>query len=171
MLNYYSENGDKPISDETLKQYFSDNFVAFRTVTGFLTTVDDNNEAVKMTEEQKQPIINSFNSVATDINENDAELLTSGSELQNVTVTEDIVVISKQNTYPEGFYDKIREIENGKAAAFVIGDYIFCAERYEILSDEYGLFAKYRTDCLSALKGEEFSDVVDSWTKAYSVDL
>lgn len=170
MLSYYSKDGDKPVSDETLKQYFSDNFVAFRAVTGFLTTVDDDNNAVSMTDAQKQPIINSFNSVAADINEHGAALLTASSDLQDVSVTEDIVVVSKNNAYPEGFYDKIREIETGKAAAFVIGDYIFCAERYEILSDEYSLFSKYRTDCLSALKGEEFSGVVDNWTKAFNVD-
>lgn len=170
MLNYYSSDGDKPVSDEDLKQYFSDNFVAFRTVTGFLTTVDENNEAVKMTEEQKQALINSFNSVASDVNDSGAALLTASSVLQNITATEDIIVISKDNSYPEGFYDKIRELENGKAAAFVIGDYIFCAQRYEILSDEYGLFAKYRTDCLSALKGEEFSAVIEQWAKAYCVE-
>lgn len=170
MINYYSDGGDKPVSDESLKQYFSDNFVAFRTVTGFLTTVDENNEAVKMTDEQKQALINSFGSVASDVNDSGAALLTASSQLQNVTATEDIMVISKDNSYPDGFYDKIRELENGKAAAFVIGDYIFCAQRYEILSDEYGLFAKYRTDCFKALKGEEFSSVIDSWTKAYSVE-
>ncbi len=170
MLNYYSDKGESPVSDETLKQYFSDNFVAFRTVTGFLTTVDEDNNAVSMTAEQKQAMINSFNSVASDVNNNGAALLTAGAELQNVTVTEDIIVISKENPYPDGFYEKIKELENGKASAFVIGDYIFCAERYEILSDENNLFTKYRTNCLSALKGAEFDKVVEGWAQGFTLE-
>lgn len=170
MLGYYSADGEKPISEEELKNYFSENFVAFRTVTGFLTTLDENNNAVSMNEQQRQQIAGSFESATNDINENSVSLVDASADMQDVTVTEDIVVISKDNSYPEGFYDKIRELESGRAAAFAIGDYIFCAQRYELLSEEYNLFQKYRTDCLQALKGEEFDSVVGSWAEAYRVE-
>ena len=170
LLNYYSADGEKPVSDEELKTYFSENFVAFRTVTGFLTTVDENNNSVSMSQQQKQSIINTFNTIANDINENGTALLDASAQLQDVTMTEDIVVISSSNGYPEGFYDKVKELENGKSAAFVIGDYVFCVQRYEILSEQYGLFSKYRADCLKALKGEEFDSVVDGWAGAYQVE-
>lgn len=170
LVNYYSADGKKPVSDDELKTYFSENFVAFRTVTGFLTTVDEDNNAVSMSEAQKQSITDTFNSIAADVNENGTALLDASAQLQNVTLTEDIVVISATNGYPDGFYEKLKGTESGKASAFVIGDYIFCAQRYEILSDEYGLFPKYRTDCLRALKGEEFDSVVESWASAYNVE-
>ena len=41
MADYYSENGDEPVTDDELRSYFSENFIAFKAVTGYLPSGSD----------------------------------------------------------------------------------------------------------------------------------
>ena len=171
MENYYSENGTNPVSEETLKDYFNKNFVAFRAVTGFLTTVDENNNTVSLPTSEREKITNQFNAMASDINEGKASIETAASYAENTIITNETVVIGRNSTdYPEGFFENAIKLENDKAGSFVIGDYIFTVHRNDISSDELNLFNEYKDDCLKALKGEEFDSVVDSWSKSYKVE-
>ena len=79
------------------------------------------------------------------------------------------MVIDKNSTkYPDGFFDNVKGIEVGTAGSFTVGDYIFTVTRADITSDE--LFNEYKSDCLKAMKGEEFEKIIEAWTAAYSVN-
>ncbi len=166
---YYSENGDSPVSDSELKEYFNNNFVAFRSATGFLTTVDENNNTVSLSDSDRQKTAEVFSRMANEINEGVASVDDASSYAENVAVTDSVIVIDKSSTrYPDGFFDNVKNIEVGSTASFTVGDYIFTVTRSDITADE--LFEEYRRDCLKALKGEEFETVVESWMTAYSVN-
>lgn len=166
---YYSENGDSPVSDSELKEYFNNNFVAFRSATGFLTTVDENNNTVSLSDSDREKTAEVFSRMANEINEGMASVDDASSYAENVAVTDSVVVIDKSSTrYPDGFFDNVKNIEVGSTASFTVGDYIFTVTRSDITADE--LFEEYRQDCLKALKGEEFETVVESWMTAYSVN-
>ena len=166
---YYSENGDSPVSDSELKEYFNNNFVAFRSATGFLTTVDENNNTVSLSDSDREKTAEVFSRMANEINEGVASVDDASSYAENVAVTDSVVVIDKSSTrYPDGFFDNVKNIEVGSTASFTVGDYIFTVTRSDITADE--LFEEYRRDCLKALKGEEFETVVESWMTAYSVN-
>ena len=169
MEAYYSENGDSPVSDSELKEYFNNNFVAFRSATGFLTTVDENNNTVSLSDSDREKTAEVFSRMANEINEGVASVDDASSYAENVAVTDSVVVIDKSSTrYPDGFFDNVKNIEVGSTASFTVGDYIFTVTRSDITADE--LFEEYRRDCLKALKGEEFETVVESWMTAYSVN-
>ena len=169
MEAYYSENGDSPVSDSELKDYFNNNFVAFRSATGFLTTVDESNNTVSLSETERQKTAEVFNRMANEINEGVASVDDASSYAENVAITDSVVVIDKSSTrYPDGFFDNVKNIEVGSTASFTVGDYIFAVTRSDITADE--LFEEYRPDCLKALKGEEFDKIVESWMTAYSVN-
>ena len=65
------------------------------------------------------------------------------------------------------FFAAAKAIENNKAAAISLGDYIFLVQRIDVFNTEYGYYSTYRTDCLKKMKGEEFSKIVDGWSDAY----
>lgn len=169
MQEYYSEDGDSPVSDETLKEYFANNFIAFRAATGFLTTVDSENNTVSLSDAEKQTMAEKFNRMANEMSEGISSIDNASSYAENVAVTENTVVIGRGNTqYPDGFFDSVLSIEVGKTGSFIIGDYIFAVTRMDVNTDE--LYQEYKADCLEELKGEEFESVVDGWMQAYSVN-
>ena len=171
MEYYYSADGDAPVSEKELKEYFNKNFVAFRAVTGFLTTVDDDNNTISLPKAERKKITETFNQMAAEINEGKASLEVVASYGENTIITNETVVISKDSTdYPEGFFENVMKLGNDKAGSFVIGDYIFAVQRNDINSQELDLFSKYKSDCLKALKGEEFNSLVDYWSRYYLVE-
>lgn len=171
MEQYYSAEGEAPVTDKELKDYFNSNFIAFRAVTGFLTTVDDENNTVSLPAKDRDIINSAFNKMAAEINEGVASLEDVAGYAENTTITNETVVISKDSTdYPDGFFENVMKLQNDKAGSFVIGDYIFAVQRNDINSKELDLFSKYKSDCLKALKSEEFDSIVDNWSKYYMVE-
>lgn len=53
IVDYYAPDGDEPIAEETLKTYFNQNYIAFKNITGFLTTVDNDGNAVPLSDAEK----------------------------------------------------------------------------------------------------------------------
>lgn len=170
MNDYYAPNGDDPVSEEALKAYFNENYVAFRSVTGFLTTADDNGNAIALSATEKNKLLASFQKAANAVNSS-SSIQEQASVLENTTANTETVVVHRNNpNYPEGFFTAVAAIENDKAQTFTLGDYVFLVQREDISDEERNLFATYRTDCLSTLKGEDFEKVLEAWTSAYSLN-
>ncbi len=169
MADYYAPDGDEPVSEETLQTYFNENYVAFKSITGFLTTVDDSGNAVTLTDADKQRIVSAFTKTADAIN-NGSSVEEQANTMENTTANTETVVVHRDNpNYPDGFFEQVAAVENGKAQAFTVGEYIFLVQREDLADAERNLFATYRTDCLHTLKGEAFESVLAEWTKAYTV--
>ena len=169
MADYYAPDGDEPVSEETLKAYFNENYVAFKSVTGFLTTADDSGNAVTLSDADKQSLTAQFEKSAAAIN-GGSSVEEQASAIENTTANTETVVVHRDNpNYPDGFFAQVSGIENGTAQAFVLGEYIFLIQREDITDADRNLFATYRTDCLRTLKGAAFETVLQAWSAAYTV--
>lgn len=169
IVSYYGADGESPVTDEELKTYFSENYIAFRAITGFLTTVNDDGTAAMLSDEEKNAMIESFSKYADSINEG-SSLEEIATTLENINMTSDTVVIDKTDkNYPDEFFDKVYQIEINKTGAFSIGDYVFVVSRESLEDEEDSLFKAYKTRCLNALKGEEFDSILSEWSKSYEV--
>lgn len=169
MADYYAPDGDSPVSEETLKTYFNENYVAFKSITGFLTTADDSGNPVPLAEAEKQKLIAAFESTAAKIN-GGSSVEEQASAMENTTVNTETVVVHRDNpNYPDGFFAQVAAVENGTAKAFALGEYIFLVQREDITDADRNLFATYRMDCLRTLKGAEFASVLAEWTAVYTV--
>lgn len=170
MSNYYSSDGELPVSEEELKNYFNNNFVAFRVITGYLTTVDTNNNTVTLSEADKQTKIESFKKLSNQINEQSTSFDEVGAYTENVLVTSETQVISKDDSkYPKGFYEQLIGIEVDKAGSFSIDSYVYIVQRTDITNEELQLFTTHKSEALKVMKGEEFNSVVKSWAENYIV--
>ena len=164
---YYGENGVSPVGEDQIKAYFNENYVAVRMVTGYLFNIDENGVNVPMTDDQKNNIVNSFNSVATMVN-NGTTLEEAVSSLGGGTeIRDSLIFVNESATLPEGFFAAAKAVEANKAAAISLGDYIFLVQRIDVFNEEYGYYSTYRADCLERMKGEEFSQIVDKWAENY----
>lgn len=170
LADYYAQDGDKPVDEAEIKEYFSNNYAAIRFVTGYLFNVDDNGITVAMTDAEKTKLTNSFKSVA--------EMAANGTSLEeavgslgeNTEVRDTVVNAFSDGTFPEGFWNAVKNIEKDKTEVITVSDYIFIVNRIDIFSEEYGYYNTYRTDCLKQMKGEEFSSVVDAWAENYKAE-
>ena len=169
MADYYAPDGDEPVSEETLKAYFNENYVAFKSVTGFLTTADDSGNAVTLSDADKHRLTAQFEKSAAAIN-GGSSVEEQASAIENTTANTETVVVHRDNpNYPDGFFAQVSGIENGTAQSFVLGEYIFLIQREDITDADRNLFATYRTDCLRTLKGAAFETVLQAWSAAYTV--
>ncbi len=170
MVAYYAENGGtEPLAETELKSFFESNYIAFRSITGYFTTVDDNGSAVPLSEEERAQLVQSFQNEAASMN-GGVPLEDAARKLPNTTVDTDTVVHYKgTNETDQSFFQHVLEIENDQAGVFTVGDYIFLVAREDINANDGSLFFQYRTDCLKTLRGEAFQKVVDGWASQYTV--
>lgn len=170
MTDYYAADGDEPIAEETLRNYFSENYIAFQSITGFLTTADNNGEPTPLSDSEKQRMQTVFGNAASAVNAG-STIAEQAAKLENVTSNTETVVLARDNTqYPQEFFTQVTAMENGTAKAFVTGDYIFLVQRENLTDESRNLFSAYRLNCLKTLKGEEFEKILTVWAENYTVE-
>lgn len=182
LVNYYGVDGASPVNEDDLRAYFSDNYCAIKYVVGYLFNIDENGVSVPISTEEKNAIIETYNTVATLINESVSEKKDEENEMIDTSFESSVVALGEvseihhalinsfsEGTFPTGFFAAAKGIEVGKTATVVLGDYIFLVQKIDIFSNNYRYYETYRDDCLKKMKGEEFSKIIDSWTTNYIV--
>lgn len=162
LADYYSN-----VSEDEIKAYFKENYMVIRFVTGYLFNVDDNGKNIAMSPEQKASVTASYNSVVALINEGTLIEEAVVSLGENTEVHNTLINAFSDGTFPEGFFVEVKKIEAGKTATVTIDDYIFLVQRVDVFDKTYGYYDNNRTECLEAMKGEEFSKIIDEWSKNY----
>lgn len=169
MEEYYTA-GENAVSEEALKQYFAANYIAFTSVTGYLTAADENGNPVPLTAQERTAMLDRFTAYASEIND-DSSIEEVGNKVDGAAVAAETVVVEKGSTrYPEGFFEKVASAKVNEAEAFMLGDYVFIVKREDAADPEKNLFASYKTACLKAYKGAEFEEVVANWAAEYTVE-
>ena len=74
---YYGQGGVEPVSEELLKKYFSQNYIAISYATEYLYNVDENGDMIPMTDNEEAVVISAFTEAA--------ELINSGTEIEMTT--------------------------------------------------------------------------------------
>lgn len=169
MTDYYAADGDEPVDEATLQAYFGANYIAFQSITGFLTTVDDSGSAVALSDAERTNLITTFENMASAIAGGSSVAEEAASASNTISNTETVVVSRADENYSDTFFEHVFAMENNTTSVFTDGDYVFLVLREDIADTERNLFADYRTDCLRTLKGEEFDTVVAAWTESYAV--
>lgn len=167
LVSYYGSDGVYPVSEDELKNYFNEHYCAIRFVTGYLFNVNENGENVPLTDDEKSNVVSTYTSVATVINDGTAIEQAVSAFGENAEVHDSIINSFSQEGFPEGFFDAVKAVEVDKAAAISLGDYIFLVKRIDVFSENFGYYETYKNDCLKEMKGDEFSKIIDEWTKSY----
>lgn len=168
----FGSDGLSPIADDSLKGWFSANFVAFKLIRGYLFTTDIYGNTVEYTDEELLNIVASYQDAADKINSgNGIELvyasLADGTakDIQQTFNTQ--IITDGDSYYPQDFYSEVQKIDQGRAAVCVFGDYIYLVYRVNLFSDEQ-LFEDKREICLKAVSEiplqNEINTICNSFT-------
>lgn len=170
MVDYYAADGDEPVDEATLQAYFGENYIAFQSITGFLTTADDSGNAVALSDTERTNLITSFENMASAIAGGSSIAEEAAKANNTISNTETVVVSRADENYSDAFFEHVFAMENNTTSVFTDGDYVFLVLREDIADADRNLFADYRTDCLKTLKGADFDAVVADWAQSYPVE-
>ncbi len=161
---YYGPNGSSPVSEESIKKYFKENYIAINFATDYLFNINETGAMVSMPDSEKASIINNFS--------HSADLVNTGSIIETATdkeVHNTIINAKNDGSFPTGFYKEVKKLEVNGASTIIIGDYIFLVQRIDVFDETYGYYDSHRTECLRAMKGDEFNTLVNQWSQNYKV--
>lgn len=162
---YYGPDGASPVSEDEIKKYFKEHYIAINFATDYLFNINETGAIVSMPDAEKASIINKFS--------DSADLVNTGSLMETTTdkeVHSTIINSSNDGSFPSGFYKEAEKLEVNSASTIIIGDYVFLVQRIDVFDETYNYYATHRTACLRAMKGNDFNALVDQWSQNYKID-
>ena len=165
----YDTDGTNPIPEKAVKQYYSENYVAYKAIIELLQTTDENGNRTDLSEEKLKSVTKQFNQMKKSLDDGtsfekvNAAYQAKGSA--NEAESEQVMLLSASSrAFPTGTFDEIMKIEREKAGVFTAGKYIFLVERVGEFDDK-SFYEQNRDDCLIALGREALEETLDSWAQ------
>ena len=154
---YFGQDGQKPISDEKLKQKFVEMFIGYKGFEGSFTKLNAKGETIPMTEKERENLIDEFRSMANKINDGASidDVYADYCTSQGLVVTEELqvnLVKEKDPMYADDFFKKVSTISHGKAAPVTSGSSVYVVERATIATSDEDAFEAYREEVLDEMK-------------------
>ncbi|MBR5246197.1 MAG: hypothetical protein IKV25_02355 [Clostridia bacterium] len=162
---YYGPEGQSPVDEESIKKYFKENYIAINFATDYLFNINETGAMVSMSDSEKASIINNLSRSADLVNTGSLIETTTDREIHNT-----IINSSSDGSFPTGFYKEVEKLEVNGATTIIIGDYIFLVQRIDVFDETYNYYGAHRTECLRAMKGNDFNALVDQWSQNYKVN-
>jgi hypothetical protein len=165
----YDTDGTNPIDEKAIKDYFSENYIAYKAIIELLQTTDENGNSVDLDEEKTESVKKQFEQMkksidgGTSFEKVNAAYQSKG--LENEAESEQAMLLSSSSkAFPTGTFEEMMKIEREKAGVFVAGKYIFLVERVGEFEDE-SFYEQSRDDCLIALGEKALEKTLDSWAE------
>ena len=108
----------KTVADETdIKNYFYENYVAYRSINGYLTKTDEDGNTVDLTAGEINDLTLRFKAMAKRIASGDS-IEEVGADYGNLTANTDINIIKRDTSaYPAGFFEEVEAIKTAPEKA------------------------------------------------------
>ncbi len=164
LLFYFGEGSEYEVSEEEIEYYFDLTYVEFYAINGYLTTVDENGEAVALSPQAEDALRVEFETKRQRL-ENGAEL----ADVNNGNAVESNFVALTNTAYPEGFLQQVAQLEYDKPTVIETPEYIFLVVRKDAKEGEESYYKSYRTSYIEALRGEMLTDMLVQTGKEYDV--
>lgn len=163
-LFYFDTDGVTPFPEEELKTYFSENYVAFKLIKGYLYTSDVYGNMIEYTPEEQDIIYERYEHAVQQIKKGTSiEIMYASLAETDQIIEQELntqVITSGDIHYPEGFFEAVLAIEEGEAGICLFDDYIYLLSRIELF-DTDELFEKYRNECLKILTEEPLQQEIN----------
>lgn len=170
-LFYFDKDGVTPFPEEELKSYFSENYVAFKLIKGYLYTSDVYGNMVEYTPEEQNIIYERYEHAVEQIKKGTSiEIMYASLAETDQIIEQDLntqVITQGDLHYPAGFYEAVLGIEEGEAGVCLFDDYIYLLSRIELFGTDE-LFEKYRYECLGILTEEPLQQEINVICNEYT---
>lgn len=171
---YYGAGGLQPVSEEELKAYFSEHFVVFKAINGYLTDTDDTGAPVALSDERVKAVEQQFAAMADQIRQGTAidAVNTQYLESQNSAGTGEFtasVIDAKNTDYPEGFFEQVAAMKTNDVKVVKLSSFIYVVQKLDALGEKGSHFTQYRGEVLASMKGSDFETLLKERVDALEV--
>ncbi len=163
ILAYYGEGGVEEIPVTRLYAAFRTNYVLFQSVTGYFTETDEVGNTVRIPQNEIEALVLRFQSMADVVNSGEKSMDEAADYLAESGIQSSVqtVILHKDDdSYPEGFFEKVQTIDTRYAAIIGTNDYIFLVLKGEADSNSE-FFNDKKIEIIKSIVGDEIDTIID----------
>lgn len=172
LLHFFYSKDQKAAMEEAIRAYYSETFLSFVSINGYLTKTMDDGKTVKLNEEEAAALAGKFETMRARIAEGDSfEAVGEWFAADSGTSTgkAEYKMIKKGDVlYPDGFFEALAALAPGAPGVIALEPYIFLVSRNEPDFNSQDYLTR-REECLDALKGGEIEQMIRDEAARYEV--
>ncbi len=169
VLAYYGTGGTKEIPLTRLYAAFRTNYVLFQAITGYFTRTDEAGNTVRIPQNEIESLLLRFQSMADVVNSGEKTMDEAADYLAEAGIqsaVQTVILHKDDDSYPEGFFQKVQSIDTRYAAIIGTNDYLFLVLRAEAdVNSEF--FNSKKIEIIKSIVGDGIDQIIEG---AYEVD-
>lgn len=168
ILAYYGTGGVKEIPVSRLYASFRTNYVIFQAITGYFTKTDEAGNSVRIPKNEIESLLLRFQSMADVVNSGEKSMEEAADYLAEAGIQSNVqtVVLHKDDdSYPEGFFEKVQTIDTRYAAIIGTNDFIFLVLKGEADANS-DFFKDKKIEIIKSIVGDSIDEIIEG---AYEV--
>ncbi|MFI3324651.1 MAG: hypothetical protein R3Y35_00580 [Clostridia bacterium] len=119
----YSEGGEFEVADEEFLEYYSENYYSYQYIFAPLMEVNEDNENISISEEDKEVLTELFEEYMSQIENGEKTLEECGEDYMELTDLEvapynDLSTKTSEDNFPTNFLENLEIMENGEMMIF-----------------------------------------------------
>lgn len=169
ILAYYGTGGTEEIPLTRLYAAFRTNYIIFQAITGYFTETDEAGNTVRLPQNEIESLLLRFQSMADVVNSGEKSMDEAADYLAEAGIqsaVQTVILHKDDDSYPEGFFEKVQTIDTRYAAIIGTNDFIFLVLRGEAdASSEY--FNDKKIEIIKSIVGNGIDEIIEG---AYEVE-
>ncbi len=168
ILAYYGTGGTEEITLTRLYAAFSTNNNIFQAITGYFTRTDENGNTVRIPQTEIESLLLRFQSMADVVNSGEKSMDEAADYLAEAGIqssVQTVILHRDDDSYPEGFFEKVQTIDTRYAAIIGTNDYIFLVLRGEADANS-DFFNDKKIEIIKSIVGNGIDEIIEG---AYEV--
>lgn len=168
ILAYYGTGGTEEIPLTRLYAAFRTNYILFQAITGYFTETDEVGNTVRLPQNEIESLLLRFQSMADVVNSGEKTMDEASDYLAEAGIqsaVQTVILHKDDDSYPEGFFEKVQSIDTRYAAIIGTNDFIFLVLRGEADANSE-FFNDKRVEIIKSIVGNSIDGIIDG---AYEV--
>ncbi len=168
ILAYYGTGGTEEIPLTRLYAAFRTNYIIFQAITGYFTRTDENGNTVRIPQTEIESLLLRFQSMADVVNSGEKSMDEAADYLAEAGIqssVQTVILHRDDDSYPEGFFEKVQTIDTRYAAIIGTNDYIFLVLRGEADANS-DFFNDKKIEIIKSIVGNGIDEIIEG---AYEV--
>ena len=160
---------DKGISNEKeeaiIKRYFSQNYVAFRSICAYFTDSSGN----EISAVEKSALTEVFANIVSEAG-TASSAFTEACNNAGYSASDIIILEKDSDGYPDGFFEKVKAQATGTVEAYEYDECIFAVrtESLDELGD--GVYGNYRSTCIEDMYSDDWEEYIANYVENFTVE-
>ncbi len=162
----YDKGTGNAAEEETLQNYFYENYISFRNVCAYFTSADG---TTPMTQLEKNQLAASVENLAANAG-NDVEKFAETVLAAGYSLSDSVLLKKGAEGYPDGFFERVAAQKNGTVQVITYDECIFIVWKENLKEKGESVYVNYRSVCINDLYSEQAQAETDGYIANLSVE-